>query len=208
MIAISRSAGLRRTQLRLVLLSLGIAGLALSFAFPFHSFWQAFPRLCVAFFVVVIGPGYYLTRLMPAVTSLDNTITRYVLSLSVGYVLLTVLCGILILFHLNANDGILILLSFELLLSAFAIFQARHDVVLWRELPPSFYSLPVLGILMLAAVGYAAWVFGAPIEGEEIVDLGIIRKLAELSSFALNNLGHQPNQILTYILAPFGLLVR
>jgi hypothetical protein len=104
-------------------LSLG----ALSVALPFQVSWQAFSRLVVAFFLVLIGPGYFSTRLMPVFTSLGNAITGYVLSLSVGYVLLTVLCGVLILFQ-PPNQSWLPLLHFKRVMSFFAGYRNHHFV--------------------------------------------------------------------------------
>jgi hypothetical protein len=198
---------------RLLLLAISFALPALCLFVPFSGAWQAFPRLAVAFFFVLIGPGYLMMEVFRQFGELRCHFMKYIFSLLLGYAFLTFVCALVILLHLDVNAGLAIVLGSEAVLgfhiaTRSGVAGTDTDV---QTAPSPWNDMTMVGPIIVtlagALVAYVAWVIGSPILGEEIVDLAIIRKITELPSITLDNMGQQPGQILTYILAPYPFLI-
>jgi hypothetical protein len=182
---------------------------AICLATPLGGSWEVLPRLAIAFIFIMVFSGFLAITVFDWRAQFSHPFETFVVSLVLGYIFLTGVCAFITLAHLNADVGLYIVLGVEAALSFLIVAKPSENT--WRR--EAFQKvtasarqsagLVALAVVLTIAVAYVAWVIGAPIEGEEIFDLGIIRKFAELPSVTLDGVAPTPTTIATYILAPY-----
>jgi hypothetical protein len=182
---------------------------AICLAIPVGGDWEVLPRLAIAFIFIMVFSGFLVIWALDWRDQFFHPFETFVASLVLGYIFLTGVCSFIMLTHLNGTLGLYVILGVETALSFLIV--ARPPENAWRldasrkVMAPDRQSaaLAALAVLLTVVVAYAGWVIGAPIEGEEILDLGITRKFAELPSITLDGIAPKPATIATYILAPY-----
>jgi hypothetical protein len=205
--------GAKREQRRSFLLPIVLILPALCLAIPLGGDWEVLPRLAIAFIFIMVFSGFLVIRVLDWRDQFFHPFETFVASLVLGYIFLTGVCAFITLAHLNAKVGLYVVLGVEAALSFLIV--ARPPENAWRRdafqrvmaADRQSAALVALAVVLTVVVAYAGWVIGAPIEGEEIFDLGIIRKFAELPSIALDDLMAQPATVVTYVLAPYHLAI-
>ena len=201
--------GAKREQRRSFLLPIALILPALCLAIPLGGDWQVLPRLAIAFIFTLVFSGFLVIRLLDWRDQFVHPFETFVASLVLGYIFLTGVCAFITLAHLNAQVGLYVVLGVEAALSFLIVARpaenARRRDAFQRVMAADRQSaaLVALAVVLTVVVAYAGWVIGAPIEGEEIFDLGTIRKFAELPSISFDGLMAQPATVATYVLAPY-----
>jgi len=157
-------------------------------------------RLGIAIIAVLIVPG---ALVLSRVRTLAFWPERVVLSVAGSYALLVPTCTIVMTFGLSIRGAAVTLAA----LTAAAVVSlgiagrpARRS-----QLMPAASDLLPLGVA--AALGVIAWWLEPSIDGEELFELIIVRKILTNAHVTFSNVMHRPDAVYTYVLAPYPLLV-
>jgi hypothetical protein len=166
--------------------------------------WQTIPRLCIAFIVVQILPGWLVLTRSGWFPAAKGVIERGLLSYAISYIVTAGINVAVMLAHLNVTFGITLLL---IVIGGLAAVSWRDEVEVptpsWRKAQRPGWAIEAVALGLVTYLCYCAWRLEPSIEGEEIFELTVLRKIVESHNITLTNLLHRPNASFPYLFTPF-----